>query len=151
MIVSVCRCFFRHFMKCPKDGLACPTMFQYTLAYLACSVFLSSAETMFSCTHTHTHNTLLLQELLELLNSDDATGIVDRADARETSASGKGVLTNDELELLLDRSELTWRTQKEQLASKKRKKIDVEPKTGLCFTVVDDETKDNGDWVGSVN
>ena len=103
--------------------------------------------------HTHTLLLLLLllRELLELLSSDDATGIVDRADARETSASGKGVLTNDELELLLDRSELTWRTQKEQLASKKRKKIDVEPKTGLCFTVVDDETKDSGDWVGSVN
>jgi len=91
------------------------------------------------------------QELLELLNSDDATGIVDRADARDTSGSGRGVLTNDELELLLDRSDLTWRAQKEQLASKKRKKINVEPKTGLCFTVVDDETKDNGGWVGSVN
>ena len=85
------------------------------------------------------------------MNSDDATGIVDRADARDTSGSGRGVLTNDELELLLDRSDLTWRAQKEQLASKKRKKINVEPKTGLCFTVVDDETKDNGGWVGSVN
>ena len=90
------------------------------------------------------------QELLELLNSDDAIGIVDRADAREASGSGKGVLTNDELELLLDRSDLTWEAQKKQLAAKKRKKIDVKPKTGLCFTVIDDETESNG-GVGTVN
>merc|ERR1719188_943496 len=90
------------------------------------------------------------EELLELLNSDDATGIVDRADAREAPGSGKGVLTNDELELLLDRSDLTWEAQKKQLAAKKRKKIDIKPKTGLCFTVIDDETEGHG-GVASVN
>ena len=90
------------------------------------------------------------EELLELLNSDDATGIVDRADAREAPGSGKGVLTNEELELLLDRSDLTWEAQKKQLAAKKRKKIDIKPKTGLCFTVIDDETEGHG-GVASVN
>ena len=89
------------------------------------------------------------QELLELLNSDDATGIVDRTDARDASGSGNGVLTNDELELLLDRSDLTWEAQKKQLVAKKRKKIDVKPETGLCFTVIDDETE-SGCGVGSV-
>ena len=78
-------------------------------------------------------------ELLELLNSDDVTGVVDRAD-KSVGSDGAGVLTEDELELLLDRSDLTWAKEKTQVATKKRKKIEG---NRMVFKVVENEAKES--------
>ncbi len=89
------------------------------------------------------------QELLELLNSEDATGIVDRADDGSAAGSGGGgLLTEDELDLLLDRSDLTWAAQKKEVAKKKRKKIEG---SRLVFKVIDNEAEQSNGGLPSIN
>jgi ATP-dependent DNA helicase len=85
------------------------------------------------------------QELLELLNSDDATGFVDRADE-----SGATVLTDDQLELLLDRSDLTWKAQKKLVSNTKRKKLTA---TGshCVFQIIEDEDAAQAGGLPSIN
>ena len=61
------------------------------------------------------------QDLLELLNSKDHAGVVDRKD--------EPVLTQEELDVLLDRSDLTWK----KLGEKQESKCDATKKQGEDF------------------
>ena len=56
------------------------------------------------------------QELLELLNSKDHAGVVDRRD--------QPIFTKEELDMLLDRSDLSW----EKLAEKENANIGINKK-----------------------
>lgn len=81
-----------------------------------------------------TMETVTPQELLELLNSKDHAGIVERKDG--------AVFKKEELDLLLDRRELTWaKLKKEEIAKEagdiKRKSSKV--KTDSIFKVIDTE------------
>ena len=56
------------------------------------------------------------QDLLELLNSKDHAGVIDRKD--------EPILTQEELDVLLDRSDLTW----QKIAEKQTSKYDAKKK-----------------------
>ena len=74
------------------------------------------------------------QELLELLNSKDHAGVVDRMDG--------AVFKKEELELLLDRRDLAWARLNPKAAAKEAKKIEevkAKVKTEDLFKVIDTE------------
>merc|ERR1719336_2381520 len=68
-----------------------------------------------------TMQALTPQDLLELLNSKDHAGVVDRKD--------EPVLTQEELDVLLDRSDLTWK----KLGEKQESKYDARKKQAEDF------------------
>jgi len=68
-----------------------------------------------------TMQALTPQDLLELLNSKDHAGVVDRKD--------EPVLTQEELDVLLDRSDLTW----QKLGEKQESKYNARKKQGEDF------------------
>ena len=61
------------------------------------------------------------QDLLELLNSKDHAGVVDRKD--------EPVLTDKELDVLLDRSDLTWK----KIGEEQQPKYDAKKKQAEDF------------------
>jgi hypothetical protein len=86
------------------------------------------------------------QELLELLNSDDHAGVVSRVDGQ--------VFSGEELNLLLDRNDLTWERQKQlqsgQVARAKPAKAGKKGATIQSFFKVIDSDVASGNELQSV-
>ena len=82
--------------------------------------------------------TLSPTELLNLLDSKDHVGVV----SAEALASGK-VFTDEQMEQLLDRSDLAWGENPHNPANKAVNKVEG------VFTVIDQDTDKKGD-LGSV-
>merc|ERR1712110_885199 len=88
-----------------------------------------------------TMQALTPQELMELLESKDHAGVVDRKD--------QPVFTKEEMDLLLDRSDLTWeKINKEQKPINKKKQGED---FGLTSLAVDDKSNENGTIKTSAN
>jgi ATP-dependent DNA helicase len=88
-----------------------------------------------------TMQALTPQELMELLESKDHAGVVDRKD--------QPVFTKEEMDLLLDRSDLTWaKINKEQKPNNTKKQSED---FGLTSLAVDDKSNENGAIKSSAN